>query len=136
MIEQKSIAIPSKSRGFHLVTREILSQLGKLPEKGLLNLFLKHTSAGLCINENADPSVRHDLNQVFDRLVPEDEPYYTHTMEGSDDMPAHAKTILTGNSLSIPIRNSRLDLGTWQGIYFCEFRDHAGNRKILATIYS
>lgn len=105
-----------------------------LPHVGILNLFIKHTSAALTINENADPDVRIDMKSIFDRLVKEGEPYYEHVMEGLDDMPAHAKSSIIGNSLTIPITNGRLNLGTWQGIYLCEFRDYGGARKIVATI--
>ena len=114
----------------------IADQLGDLPNTGILNLFIKHTSAGLTINENADPSVRVDFETIFNKMVPENDPDYVHTMEGSDDMPAHIKTSLVGNSIQIPITNGRLNLGTWQGIYLCEFRDYGGARKIIATIYS
>lgn len=106
-----------------------------MPRIGLLNLFLKHTSAALTINENADPDVRIDMKSIFDRLVKEGEPYYEHVMEGLDDMPAHAKSSIIGNSLTIPIINGRLNLGTWQGIYLCEFRDYGGPRKIVATVF-
>lgn len=105
-----------------------------LPDVGLLNLFIKHTSAALTINENADPDVRVDMKSIFDRLVKEREPYYTHTFEGDDDMPAHAKASIIGPSVTIPIAHGRLNLGTWQGIYLCEFRDYGGARKIVATI--
>jgi secondary thiamine-phosphate synthase enzyme len=108
--------------------------LGPLPERGLLNLFLLHTSAGLCINENADPSVRMDFETIFNKLIPENDPDYTHIFEGADDMPAHIKSTLTGVSLNIPIRNGRLALGTWQGIYLCEFRNYGGRRKLLCSI--
>lgn len=128
--------LQARRRGCHLITGEILRQLPPLPETGLLNLFVKHTSCGLSINENADPDVRTDLAQIFDHLVPENQPYYEHTLEGSDDMPAHAKSTLTGVSLTIPITSHRLNLGTWQGIYLCEFRDYGGSRCIVATIYS
>ena len=136
MIEQKEIILQPYPRGFHLITSEIIQTLPKLPEKGLLNLFIKHTSAGITINENADPSVRIDFENIFNILIKENEVDYTHTMEGSDDMPAHIKSSLIGSSLTIPINNHKLDLGTWQGIYFCEFRNYGGHRKILATIYS
>ncbi|MEM7371235.1 MAG: secondary thiamine-phosphate synthase enzyme YjbQ [Bacteroidota bacterium] len=136
MIQQYQIRLPSFSRGFHLITRDVVSQLPQLPEQGILHLFIQHTSAALSINENADPSVRVDFESIFNRLVPEDEPYYVHTIEGSDDMPAHVKASLVGASISIPITNSRLNLGTWQGIYLCEFRNHGGRRKVLATVYS
>ena len=116
------------------MTREIVDALPTLPRTGLLNLFVKHTSCALSINENADPDVRTDMAKIYDRLVKENEPYYDHVFEGADDMPAHAKCSLTGVSLSIPITNGRLNMGTWQGIYLCEFRDYGGNRKIVATI--
>lgn len=105
-----------------------------MPEQGILNLFVKHTSCGLAINENADPDVRHDLDEVLNRFAPENEPYYLHTLEGSDDMPAHAKSVVTGVSLTIPITAGRLNLGRWQGIYLCEFRDEATPRTIVATV--
>ncbi len=136
MIKNFDIELKSYPRGFHLITDEILQRLPELPTNALLNLFIKHTSAALTINENADPSVRTDMENIFDRLVKEDENYYTHTFEGSDDMPAHAKTSIIGNSITIPIRNKKLELGTWQGIYLCEFRNYGGSRKVIATIYS
>ncbi len=136
MIEQFEFRLPPKPRGCHLITGEILTHLPKpLPENGLLNLFVKHTSCGLTINENADPDVRSDMEKILNRLVKENEPYYDHVLEGSDDMPAHAKSSLMGVSLTIPITNGRLNLGTWQGIYLCEFRDYGGSRSIVATIY-
>ncbi len=134
MWQQIEITLRARARGFHLITEEIVRQLPGLPSVGLLNLFIKHTSAALTINENYDPDVRDDLEAIFDRLVREREPYYTHTMEGPDDMPSHAKTILVGPSLSIPITQGRLNLGTWQGIYLCEFRNHGGPRHVVATI--
>ena len=135
MIQQIEFSLSAKRRGFHLVTNEIVQQLPKpLPQTGLLNLFVKHTSCALSINENADPDVRTDMEQIFNRLVKEGEPYYDHTLEGLDDMPAHAKSTLAGVSLSIPITKGRLNLGTWQGIYLCEFRNYGGPRKIVATI--
>ncbi len=136
MIQQLEFRLPAMRRGCHLITNEILRQIPFLPEKGLLNIFVKHTSCGLTINENADPDVRSDLNRILDHIVPEGEPYYEHTLEGLDDMPAHAKSSLTGVSLTIPITNHRLNLGTWQGIYLCEFRNHGGARSIVLTIYS
>ncbi len=136
MIQQTEISLKAYSRGFHLITEEVLSQIANLPDTGLFNLFIKHTSAGLTINENADPSVRVDFESVFNKIIPENEPYLTHTMEGPDDMPAHIKAALVGSSVMIPITNGRLNLGTWQGIYLCEFRNHGGNRKLVATIYS
>ena len=136
MIQQTEIRLAPKKRGFHLITGEIMRQLPNLPETGLLNVFVKHTSCGLTINENVDPDVRTDLDNILDHLVPERQPYYEHTMEGDDDMPAHAKSSLMGVSLTIPITNHRLNLGTWQGIYLCEFRDYGGERTIVLTIYS
>jgi len=134
MISQTEFSLRPYSRGFHLVTNEILQQLPVLPKIGLLNLFIKHTSAAITINENADPDVRTDMNAIFNHLVKEREPFYEHTLEGDDDMPAHAKSSIAGVSLNIPITNRRLNLGTWQGIYLCEFRNQAGNRKIVATV--
>lgn len=134
MIRQHIFTLRPRSRGFHLVTDEIRSHLPELPRTGLLHLFIRHTSAGLSINENADPDVRQDLNAIFDRLVRERESYYSHTLEGDDDMPAHAKSTLTGVDLTIPIVEGRLGLGTWQGIYLCEFRNRASGRQIVATI--
>lgn len=134
MIEQTEFALAPRRRGIHLVTGDILRQLPALPRNGLLNLLVKHTSAALALNENADPDVRHDLNEIFNRLVPENAPYYLHTLEGDDDMPAHAKSVIVGASLTIPITDGRLNLGTWQGIYLCEFRDYGGYRKIVATV--
>lgn len=133
-IRQATFTLQPKARGFHLITEEVEAQLPTLPPAGLLHLFIRHTSAGLAIGENADPSVRNDLEAIFDRLVREREPYYTHTQEGDDDMPSHAKSMLTGSSLTIPITAGRLGLGTWQGIYLCEFRNHASGRRIIATV--
>jgi len=135
-IVQKTIILKARPRGFHLVTSEILSHLGELKNfhAGLCHLFLLHTSASLCINENADPSVRHDFLIFTNKLVPDNEPYYTHTLEGSEDMPAHIKSSLYGQNLTIPINTGRLVLGTWQGIYLCEHRDFASNRKIYVTM--
>lgn len=134
MVTQKEFSLRSRSRGFHLVTDEIMAHLPLLPETGLLHLFLKHTSAGLTINENADPDVLVDMQKIFNKIVRERDPDYEHTLEGDDDMPAHAKSTLTGASLTIPITNNRLNLGTWQGIYLCEFRNHGGSRRVVATI--
>lgn len=134
MILQCEITLRPRSRGFHLVTDEIIRNLPPLPATGLLHLFIRHTSAGLSLNENADPDVRQDLGAIFDRLVRERESYYTHTLEGDDDMPAHAKSALVGVDLTIPIVDGRLGLGTWQGIYLCEFRNRASGRRIVATI--
>ncbi|WP_295810662.1 secondary thiamine-phosphate synthase enzyme YjbQ [uncultured Apibacter sp.] len=136
MVSQIEFFLEERNRGFHIITDEITKKLPSLPHTGILNLFIKHTSAGLAINENADREVRVDLENIFNQLVKEGEPYYTHTYEGIDDMPSHAKSILAGSSLSIPITNRKLNLGTWQGIYLCEFRNRGGNRKIVATILS
>ncbi|MCK5029787.1 MAG: secondary thiamine-phosphate synthase enzyme YjbQ [Bacteroidales bacterium] len=136
MIEQKEITLPSLSRGYHLITNLITNETDKLPEKGLLNIFIKHTSAALTINENADPSVTIDFEKFMNRLIPDGDNLFTHTMEGPDDMAAHIKSSTFGQSLTIPISNHRLNLGTWQGIYLCEFRNHGGNRKLVITIYS
>ena len=126
--------MPQYGRGIHLITDRIVEELPPLPQAGMLNLFIQHTSAGLTINENADPSVRDDLDKFFNQIAPEGKSYYTHTQEGPDDMPAHIKASLVGFSVQIPITNGRLNLGTWQGIYLCEFRNMGGNRKILATL--
>lgn len=134
MIQQIELTIPPRKRGFHLITADIMRQLPQFPQTGMLNLFVKHTSCALTINENADPDVREDMESIFNQIVPEDAPYYLHTMEGSDDMPAHAKTAIVGSSISIPITKGRLNMGTWQGIYLCEFRDYGGSRQIVATI--
>ncbi|KFF65347.1 secondary thiamine-phosphate synthase enzyme YjbQ [Pectobacterium brasiliense] len=133
---QYEIRLKPKARGFHLVTDEILAQVTGLRQinVGLMQVFIKHTSAALTINENADPTVRQDFESFFNRLVPEDEPYYRHTYEGSDDMPAHLKGSLLGNSLTIPITNGRLNIGTWQGIYLCEHRNHGGRRSLVVTL--
>jgi len=136
MIQQVEITLPAYSRGYHLIDSEIISQLPDLPEIGILHLFIKHTSAALTINENADPSVRDDFESIMNHLVPENQSYYTHIFEGADDMPAHVKASLLGPELTIPIRNQDLNLGTWQGIYLCEFRNRGGRRKIVVTIYS
>lgn len=134
MWKQVEFDLQSRRRGFHLITGEILRNLPPLPEVGLLHLFIKHTSAGLSINENADPDVRIDMESIFNHLVKEREPYYQHTLEGNDDMPAHAKSSIIGTSVTIPITNGKLNLGTWQGIYLCEFRDYGSNRQMVATI--
>ncbi len=136
MIQQIEFNLRQKKRGFHLITNEIINHLPDLPETGMLHLYIKHTSAGLTINENADPNVQKDMETIFDRLVREREPYYDHTLEGDDDMPAHAKTSLVGMSLNIPISAFKLNMGIWQGIYLCEFRNQAGARKIVATLFS
>ena len=133
---QKNITIVSNIRGFNLITENIIESLPEISKYkiGKLDLFIKHTSASLTINENADPTVREDLESYFNKYVPENEPYYKHTFEGKDDMPAHIKSIIIGNSISIPITNGKLALGTWQGIYLCEHRDRPHTRKIIATL--
>lgn len=136
MTQQVIFQLPAFPRGFHLITPLVKTQLPILPSQGILHLFILHTSAGLTINENADPDVRTDFESIFNKLVPENLPYLTHTMEGPDDMPAHIKTALVGTSIQIPISDGQLCLGTWQGIYLCEFRNQGGARKLVATILS
>ncbi len=136
MIEQLEITLPGFKRGYHLITDLIDCQLSKLPEKGLVNILIQHTSAGISLNENADPSVRYDFETFMNKLIPEDDPGFVHVLEGSDDMPAHLKSSLIGASLTIPITNHLLNLGTWQGIYLCEFRNYGGRRKLVVTILS
>lgn len=131
---QVEIKVSPKSKGFHLITDEVVKNLPDLPETGILHLFILHTSAGLAVNENADPTVRSDLDKSFDMLAPENQPFYDHTIEGPDDMPAHIKSILCGSSITVPITKGKLNLGTWQGIYLCEFRKSAGSRKLIATV--
>lgn len=135
MIYQREFNLPAYNRGFHLITHLITDQIENLPEKGLLNILIKHTSAGITINENADPTVRVDFNSFFNKIVPDNTKYFTHTLEGADDMPAHIKSSLVGQTLTIPITNCRLNLGIWQGIYLCEFRNNGGARQIVLTIY-
>ena len=136
MIQQKEITLPSFSKGFYLITRYILQELGSLPETGLVNIHIKHTSAALSLNENADPSVRLDLENFMNTLIPENDDSYMHSLEGSDDMPAHIKSSLFGASLNIPITNGRLNLGIWQGIYLGEFRKKGEARSIVITVLS
>ncbi len=133
---QKEFSVRARTRGFHLITREIEQQLPELAaiKIGLLNVLIKHTSASLTINENADPNVRKDFESFFNRAVPENEPYYVHDEEGSDDMPAHLKASILGASLTIPVTNGRLNLGVWQGIYLCEHRNHGGARNLVLTL--
>lgn len=132
---QKEITLKAYTRGMHLITAEIEGHLRECTSKnGILHIFIKHTSAGLCINENADPTVRSDFTNFLDQLVPEDTSYFLHTYEGSDDMPAHIKSSLMGSSVSLPVTNRRLNMGTWQGIYLCEFRNHGGSRKLVLTL--
>ncbi|MBU6950657.1 secondary thiamine-phosphate synthase enzyme YjbQ [Hahella sp. HN01] len=134
---QKEIRLKPRQRGFHLITDEVTRELPELKtfRVGMMQLFIKHTSASLTINENADPTVRQDFESYFNHAVPENEPYYRHLDEGSDDMPAHLKSSLLGCSVSLPITDGRFNLGTWQGIYLCEHRNHGGVRKVVATIW-
>ena len=136
MIQQKEFALRPFPRGYHLITQEVLRSLPVMPELGLLHLFIKHTSAALAINENADPSVREDFETIFNKLVPENLPGLKHTIEGPDDMPAHIKAAMIGSSVTVPITGGRLHLGTWQGIYLCEFRNNGGPRKLIASLFS
>ena len=133
---QKTITLSAKSRGFHIITNDVLENIPELKDlkTGILHLFIKHTSASLTINENADPTVRTDFESHFNMLAPENQSYYQHTFEGSDDIPAHLKASILGSSVSIPITNGKLNLGTWQGIYLCEHRNHGSARKLVATI--
>jgi secondary thiamine-phosphate synthase enzyme len=134
---QRAITLDPRPRGFHLVTREVVDALPELEELrvGLLHVLIQHTSAALTLNENASPDVRRDFASWFDRAVPERAPYWTHTLEGDDDMPAHVKSSLLGPSLTLPVSGGRLALGTWQGIYLCEHRDHSGPRRLVATAW-
>jgi len=136
MIVQKEIQLPPFNRGFHLISNIINGELNNLPETGLINIFCKHTSAGLSINENADPDVLLDFESSFNDLVKENENFYRHSYEGPDDMLSHIKTSLVGSSVTIPVSNGRLNLGTWQGIYLCEFKNYGGPRKLVISIYS
>ena len=136
MAYQIEFNIPSQQRGYHVITNEVVRQLGELPQTGILHLFIKHTSAAITINEAADPDVLVDFESIFNHIVPENLPFLQHTIEGPDDMPAHIKAAMIGNSIQIPITNGRLNLGTWQGIYLCEFRNHGGSRKLVATVLS
>lgn len=134
---QKEITLSPKSRGFHLITNEITSKLDKLSDikTGVAHIFIKHTSAGLTINENADPSVRRDFETHFNRMVPEDMSMFEHTLEGADDMTSHLKSSILGHSVTIPISNGRLNLGTWQGVYLCEHRNRGGSRRLVVTLH-
>ena len=134
MIYQKEIRLDGLSRGFHLITKVIEDNLEKLPEKGLFNILVKHTTAALALNENADPSVRNDFRSFIDKLIPDNNLNYTHTLEGPDDMSSHIKSSVFGQSITIPITNHRLNLGIWQGIYFCEFRNSGGPRDLVLTV--
>ena len=134
---QKEILLKERSRGFHIITREIEGMFQELRgiSKGIANIFIKHTSASLSVNENADPDVRTDLETNFNLMVPENKNYYLHTAEGPDDMTSHIKASILGSSLVIPVTNGRFNLGTWQGIYLCEHRNSGGRRKILLTVF-
>jgi len=137
MWRQRAIRLPARPRGFHLVTREVTEALPELEEVsvGLAHLLIQHTSASLALNEDASPDVRHDFESWFDRAVPEGASYWTHNLEGDDDMPAHVKAALLGPSLTLPVRDGHLALGAWQGIYLCEHRDHGGPRSLIATVW-
>jgi secondary thiamine-phosphate synthase enzyme len=136
-IYQREIVLPSRKRGFHIITRDIVSEVGEIKNisKGIMHVFIQHTSASLTINENADPDVRTDMETHFNKSVPENASYFIHTTEGSDDMPAHIKSSIFGSSVTVPIINGRLNLGTWQGIYLCEHRNYGGRRKLVVTIW-
>lgn len=136
MTSQTEFTLGARRRGCHLITSEVLRRLPELPEMGLLHLFVCHTSCGLTINENCDPDVRSDMSAAMDRIVPEGAGLYDHADEGPDDMPSHCKATLVGSSVTIPIRGRKLALGTWQGIYLCEFRDWGGERRLVATVVS
>ena len=133
---QKEITLQPKPRGFHIITHDIEDQIPEIENVkiGIANIFIKHTSASLTLNENVSPDVRSDMEKHFNKMIPENAPYYQHTLEGPDDMPAHIKSSLLGPSLTIPIKNGRLNMGTWQGIYLCEHRDYGGARKIVVTV--
>ncbi len=136
-VVQREFTLPSYPRGFHLITDRLLRELPELRriQAGILHVFIKHTSAGLTINENADPTVRHDFESHFNKMVPENAPYYRHDYEGSDDMPAHLKASLLGSSVTIPITSGQLNLGIWQGVYLCEHRNRASGRTLVLTAY-
>lgn len=136
MIQQVEFKLQARSRGYHIVTSEIMEYLPDLPQTGLVNLYIKHTSAALAINENADPDVLTDFESIMNMVVPENLPFLTHTVEGPDDMPAHIKAAMMGSSITVPVTKGRFNFGTWQGIYLCEFRNRASRRSIVATIYS
>jgi secondary thiamine-phosphate synthase enzyme len=135
VVQQTSFRLSARPRGFHVITREVMEQLPGLPTTGLLHLFIQHTSAAITVNEAADPDVLTDFESVFNELVPENMPFLVHTLEGPDDMPAHIKAAMIGHSITLPITDGRPALGTWQGIYLCEFRNRASGRGIVATVY-
>jgi secondary thiamine-phosphate synthase enzyme len=134
---QREIRLQPHGRGFHLITQEVMDQMPELNEfrVGLAHIFIKHTSASLVLNENAEPEVRTDMEAFFSRLAPENEPYYTHNYEGPDDMPAHLKSVLIGSSVTVPIRDGQLNLGAWQGIYLCEHRESGHRRRLVITLH-
>lgn len=136
MIKQYEIKLPVLGRGFHLIDHIIRGEIKDLPQSGLVNIFLQHTSAALALNENADPTVRMDFESFVSRMIPDDPSLFKHTLEGPDDMPAHLKSSLFGQSVTIPVTNGKLKTGTWQGIYLCEFRDHPQSRKITVSVLS
>ena len=137
MWSQQTITLDARPRGFHLITDEVVRRLDDLEQirVGLAHIFIQHTSASITLNENASPEVRGDMERHFNEMVPEDQPYYEHTLEGSDDMPAHIKASLLGSGLTIPITDGTLNLGTWQGLYLCEHRDHGGRRRLVVTLW-
>ena len=134
---QKEITLSSRKRGFHLITRDIINEVPEIKNisKGIMHIFIQHTSASLTINENADPDVRKDLEAHFNKTIPENAPYYIHNTEGPDDMPAHIKSSILGSSVTIPVTNGNLNLGIWQGVYLCEHRNYGGRRKLIATLW-
>jgi secondary thiamine-phosphate synthase enzyme len=136
MTIQKTLVLPPYPKGFHLITRNILEAVGELPVMGIIHVLIQHTSAGLTLNENADPSVRYDFESYMNHLIPENHPLYSHVFEGADDMPAHLKASIIGTSVTVPITNGSLNLGTWQGIYLCEFRNRGGARRLVISIIS
>ncbi|MCP9236911.1 secondary thiamine-phosphate synthase enzyme YjbQ [Lewinella sp. JB7] len=135
MVAQSTFRLAARPRGFHVVTAEITRHLPTLPRTGLLHLFIQHTSAAITVNEAADPDVLADFESIFNKLVPENMPFLIHTLEGPDDMPAHIKAAMIGNAITLPITEGRINLGTWQGIYLCEFRNRASERSLVATVY-
>ncbi|MCF6169476.1 MAG: secondary thiamine-phosphate synthase enzyme YjbQ [Bacteroidales bacterium] len=135
MIRQKEISLPAMRKGFHKIDHIVHEAVGPLPEAGLINIFVKHTSAALMLNENADPDVQADLHALLEKMAPRNAPFYKHTLEGPDDMPAHFKSAVLGPSVTIPLSNHRLNLGVWQSLYFCEFRNYGGGRTIVVTLY-
>ncbi len=136
-IYQQEIRLPNYPRGFHLITSHIEREFAEIQHirVGMLQIFIQHTSASLTINENADPTVRGDFERHINRMIPENAPYYEHTLEGSDDMPAHIKASMMGSSVTVPITNGQLNLGTWQGVYLCEHRNHGGSRRLVLTAW-